>query len=200
MAVQQRGEQTREGILEAAAECFARNGYDATGVAEICRRAGVSKGAFYHHFPTKQAVFLELLDTWLGGVDAQLEGILSEAATVPDGLRSMAGVAGFVFAAAGEQLPIFLEFLAKASHDDAVWQATIEQYRRYREFFTRMVEKGIAEGSLRPVDPQMAAHVIVSMAVGMILQGLLAPEEADWGSTVQAGIQVLLEGLETKQG
>ncbi len=196
MPVQQRGEQTRERILETAAECFARSGYDATGVAEICRRAGVSKGAFYHHFTTKQAVFLELLDTWLGGVDAQLEAIVSEGASVPDGLRSMASFAGFVFAAAGEQLPIFLEFLAKASHDETVWQATIEPYRRYRAYFTDMVEGGIAEGSLRPVDPKVAAHVIVSMAVGMILQGLLAPGEADWGSTLQAGIQVLLEGLE----
>ncbi len=199
MTVQQRGEQTRRRILSAAVECFARSGYDATGVAEICRRADVSKGAFYHHFSSKQALFLELLEGWLGGVDEQLESIRSETASVPEALRAMADMTGVVFAVAGDQLPMFMEFLSKASHDSAVWQATVEPYRRYREFFTRMVEEGIAEGSLRPVDPKTTAYVIVSMAVGTVLQGLLAPQEADWGSAMRAGIQMLLEGLEKKR-
>ena len=198
MPAQQRGEETRGRILAAAVECFASSGYDAAGVAEICRRAGVSKGAFYHHFPSKQALFLELLDTWLGGVDVQLEIIRSEADSVPDALRSMAQVTGVVFEAAGDQLPIFLEFLTKASHDEAVWKATVEPYRRYRAFFASMVEQGIAEGSLRPVDPETVAYVIVSTAVGIILQGLLAPHEADWGNAMQAGIQMLLGGLERR--
>ena len=59
---QQRSEETRARLLEAAEACFSESGYDGTGVAKICRRAGVSKGAFYHHFETKQAIFLELLN------------------------------------------------------------------------------------------------------------------------------------------
>ena len=59
---QQRSEETRARILAAALDRFARYGYDATGVAEICRAAGVSKGAFYHHFPSKQAAFLESVE------------------------------------------------------------------------------------------------------------------------------------------
>jgi len=62
--MQQRSEETRKHILEAAQRLFSAKGYDATGVAEICQAAGVSKGAFYHHFLTKQAVFLVLLENW----------------------------------------------------------------------------------------------------------------------------------------
>jgi len=40
-----------------ARELFAERGYDATSVEEVLRRAGVSKGALYHHFPTKEALF-----------------------------------------------------------------------------------------------------------------------------------------------
>ena len=65
MANQQRSEATRARILTAAAVAFAGQGYDATGVAEICERAGVSKGAFYYHFETKQALLLTLVDVWL---------------------------------------------------------------------------------------------------------------------------------------
>ena len=53
MATQPRGEETRTRILDAALEAFARDGYDDASVAEICRLAGVTKGGFYHHFPSK---------------------------------------------------------------------------------------------------------------------------------------------------
>lgn len=58
-----------------------------------------------------------------------------------------------------------------------------------------MVETGIVEGTLRPVDPGVAAHVIVSLAVGLVLQGALDPDGADWGQVTQESIQMLLDGL-----
>ncbi len=63
--MQARSEETRTHILEAALRRFANHGYSAASVDEICAEAGVSKGAFYHHFPSKQALFLELLNEWL---------------------------------------------------------------------------------------------------------------------------------------
>ena len=72
--MQQRSMETRKRILDAAQSLFSQSGYDATGVAEICRAAGVSKGAFYHHFPSKQAIFLELLDGWLSRLDESFNG------------------------------------------------------------------------------------------------------------------------------
>src|SRR5258708_18369033 len=51
---------TRGRILEAALEVFARKGYH--GASDIVRASGTSKGAVYHHFPNKEAVFLALVD------------------------------------------------------------------------------------------------------------------------------------------
>lgn len=196
MSTQQRGEETRSHILQAAAESFAENGYDSTSVAEICWRAGVTKGGFYHHFPSKQTVFLQLLERWLAGVDAHLGAAGSESDTVPQSLLQMAEAARHVFQEAGGQLPMFLEFWSKAARDPEVWQATIAPYRRYQAFFSAMVEAGIAEGTLRAVDPEIAAWVIVSLAVGLMLQGVLDPRGADWGEVAQEGVRMLLEGLE----
>jgi AcrR family transcriptional regulator len=53
---------TRESILDAAAEVLARQGYDAARVDEIARASGVSKGAFYFHFPSKEEMVLGLVD------------------------------------------------------------------------------------------------------------------------------------------
>src|SRR5512136_1403879 len=132
--MQQRSEETHNRILSAATDLFSKSGYDATGVAEICQAAGVTKGAFYHHFPTKQAVFLELLERWMKGLDVQLQEARSEALTVPEALRLMAERATQQLQVAGGQLPIFLEFWSKASRDPSVWRATIAPYRRYHTF------------------------------------------------------------------
>ncbi|MCR4405677.1 MAG: TetR/AcrR family transcriptional regulator [Anaerolineae bacterium] len=195
MSQQPRAEETRSRILTAAQESFARYGYDATGVAEICRLANVSKGAFYHHFPSKQAVFLELLNRWLAELDTQLETVRASAETVPEGLVRMAGMARLVFQAADGQLPIFLEFWTKAAHDPAVWQAMIAHYRRYQAFFADMIKAGIAEGTILPIEPETTAQVIVSLAVGLVLQGLLDPHGADWGQVAQEGIRMILDSI-----
>jgi AcrR family transcriptional regulator len=199
MARQQRGQQTRSNILAAAAVAFAEQGYDATGVAEICRRAGVSKGAFYHHFSSKQDLFLELLERWLIALDEQLEEVRTGEAAVPEQLLDMTRMIRQVFQVAEEQLPIFLEFWTKAARDPAVWEATIAPYRRYRAFFANLIESGVTEGTLRSIDPHTAARVVVSLAVGLVVQGLLDTEGADWGHVAEAGMQMLLQGIEKKE-
>jgi AcrR family transcriptional regulator len=195
MSPQRRAEKTRERILKAAEECFARDGYDATGVAGICEVAGVTKGAFYHHFPSKQALFLALLQGWLGRLDTGIEALRAGAPTVPHGLLHMAGLTRLIFSEASGRLPIFLEFWNQASHDREVWQATVAPYRRYRDWFADIVRAGVAEGSLRPVDPDAASLAIVALAVGMLLQGMLDPDGANWGQATHDGMKILLDGL-----
>lgn len=195
MAHQQRGDETRARILAAAAARFTRAGYDATGVAEICEQAGVSKGAFYYHFPTKQAVFMALFDEWLLGVDLPFQSVRGAGETVPERLLDLAGMVQQVFESAAGRLPMFLEFWRQAAKEPEIWQATIEPYRRYRTAFAALIAEGEAEGSLRTVDPDLAARVLVSLGAGLVLQAILDPSGADWGRTAEDAVRMLLKGM-----
>jgi AcrR family transcriptional regulator len=53
---------TRQALLTGARRCFARHGYAATSLDEICERARVTKGALYHHFAGKEDLFLAVYD------------------------------------------------------------------------------------------------------------------------------------------
>ena len=191
--MQQRSEVTRAHLLEAAQKQFSSNGYEAASVDDICAEAGVSKGAFYHHFPSKQAVFLALFEDWLKTVDAGLEA--ARKPTVPETLTNMSRMLPFIFVQADGRLPMFLEFWLQASRDETVWKAMAAPYRRYQEFFAGLVKQGIAEGTFRQVDPHSAAQVIVSFAVGMLLQGLIAPQDTDWQKATEQSMKILMKGL-----
>ena len=76
-----RGASTRGAILSAAHDVIAERGYHAATTAEICRRAGVSSGTFFHYFPRKPDVLVALL-TAASGAEADppggLEPLLDE--------------------------------------------------------------------------------------------------------------------------
>ena len=191
--MQQRSEETHARILEAAMEHFASQGYNAASVDDICAAAGVSKGAFYHHFPSKQAVFFALFQDWLQGLDKAFAAI--HPSTVPETLMQMTGVLPDLFATADNRLPMFLEFWLQASRDVSIWGETIAPYRHYQQHFADLVQEGIDEGTFKPVNPQAAAQVLLSLAVGLVLQGVLDPQGADWPQVAQESLQILMAGL-----
>jgi len=194
--MQQRSEETITQIMAAAIHLFSHSGYEAASVADICAKADVSKGAFYYHFPSKQALFLAIVDQWLQGVDTQLFSSRRENETVPQSIARMAKTLGFVFQAASGQLPMFMEFMVQASRDQAVWKATIAPYRRYQQQFAALLEEGQKEGSIRPdVDIQSVSWSLLSLAIGILLQGVVDPRAADWDKVTKTGVQLILDSI-----
>lgn len=193
--MQTRSETTRNQILQSASQLFSKFGYDATSVAQICQAAGVSKGAFYHHFPTKQAVFMALLNSYLNGIDSGFNHMRQEIKNVPQAFLQMAEMAGAIFQSADFHLPIFLEFWTQSRHDPQVWAATMEPFQRYQEYFACMIQEGVDEGTLHPVDANLAARVLVSLAVGLLMESLFDPNITDWQLEARQSIELLLNGL-----
>ena len=196
--MQQRSIQTRETLLTAAIKQFSQQGYERTTVEHICQEAGVSKGAFFHHFPTKQAAFMAILETWLSGLDAQMTGMIAGASDVPQGLVNMTSLTRDIFTAANGQLAMFLEFWTQSCRDPEVWKTTVAPYRRFTELFAGFLRKGMQEGSIREVDAEAGARMIVALAVGLLLQGLMDPQAAQWDSVAVQSMQYIMDGLKRR--
>jgi len=192
---QARSEETRSRILNTALDLFGQAGYEPTGVAEICERCGISKGAFYHHFASKQALFIVLLEDWLSSVEKELTAAAAEAKSIPEALRMMACRFKDVLSLADGRVSIFLEFWTQARRDPEIWQRTIRPFRQYRRVFEAMIDQGIHEGSFKEVNPGIAALAMVSMAVGMLLQGVVDPQEQDWGSATVEAVDLFTQGM-----
>ncbi len=195
---QRRGEETRSRILDAAGELFAQRGYDATSVADICERASVTKGGFYHHFTSKEAVFLELRDRWLQPLETALTWPRADGETLPQVFQNIAEMAKSIYMVEGGQQrqQVFLELLSAARQDPSILTAMLAPMQRYQDLFAQLIEAGVREGTLREVDRDLAAQVVVSLGFGLIMQSLLNPRGADWGDISSRAIAVLMQGLE----
>ncbi|MBK7454978.1 MAG: TetR/AcrR family transcriptional regulator [Anaerolineales bacterium] len=194
--MQQRSEETRSKIISSAIKLFSTRGYNTASVDDICKDAEISKGAFYHHFESKQALFLALLDGWLTTIDQGIEA--SRESSVPETFFLITQAFPYIFKTANEGLPMFLEFWLQASREEKIWQASIAPYRRYHKYFTSLIKRGVDEGSFVDVDPELTARMIVSMAMGLLLQSLLDPKGAKWEKTAREITTMMMDTLMKK--
>ncbi|GAB1472124.1 TetR/AcrR family transcriptional regulator [Chloroflexota bacterium] len=191
--MQQRSEETRSKITASAIKLFSNRGFSAASVDDICADAGISKGAFYHHFKTKQGLFLALLDGWLQSIDDAIES--SKDLSAPETFMQITEAYPYIFATANEGLPMFLEFWLQASRDEKIWQAGIKPYRRYHKYFAALIKKGVDEGSFVEVDPKLTARMIISTAMGLLLQSLMDPKGANWQKVARDSTNMLINSM-----
>ncbi len=93
----ERNATTRAALVEAGRELFGANGYSAVGTEEIVRKAGVTRGAMYHHFKTKRDLFAAVFDEVEGEMAAfVLESVTPVAARGTAWDAALAGVGAFL--------------------------------------------------------------------------------------------------------
>ena len=90
---------------------------------------------------------------------------------------------------------MFLELLSAARQDPAILPAMLSPRRKYRNLFARLVRAGVAEGTLREVDTNLAADILVAIGFGFVMQSLLDPDGADWAKLARQGVALLMQGL-----
>jgi len=192
-------EATREKLLRAAFDEIYRRGFQAASLDTILAQAGVTKGALYHHFPTKAALGLAvvdevvkglLLERWLGVLQAQpgdpvtaLQGTLRH--------RTANLTAGEI------ELGCPLNNLAQEMSplDEQFRRSVDATFETWREGFAQVLARGQAEGTVRrDVDAKKVATFIVAAVEGSY--GLA--KSAQSGPMVRANLEMLgmfLEGL-----
>lgn len=173
-AVKRRSRQpdvTREALLQAAFVEIYRRGYQAASLDAILAKAGVTKGALYHHFPDKASLGLAvvnevvkglLLERWLGLLD-QLGG--DPLTALQRTLRLRATNPGRHEIELGCPLNNLAQEMSPL--DERFRRAINATFDAWREGFTHILERGQAEGTVRrDVDVKTVASFIVASVEG----------------------------------
>jgi AcrR family transcriptional regulator len=171
-------------IADVAVGLFDRHGYDATGVQQIVDAAGVTKGAFYHYFATKDDLLRMILEEYIDGALAEVVAIHDADATSSEKLRQVIRHILESLVANRESVSVFLR--DRRALTDESFAAIKVKRDAYSDVLTAIVEAGMAAGELaRRGAPRVVAFGIVGMCVWgrewLDPGGPAAvPEIADW--------------------
>jgi AcrR family transcriptional regulator len=186
---------TKEKIVSAAQESFSKKGFDLTGVAEICEKAGISKGAFYYHFKSKDDLILYVLERWLATIDIQLRLSTGDGNDIRSFFSNILVISERVFRRSSSQLPVFLDLWIRSTREKGLNKKTIAYYRKYIGFFEKLVEKAKNDGIIKDVKSSSLSKMIISLVIGLLMQGLLDPKGSDWEEVTEDTIGVLFKGI-----
>ena len=84
-----KGERRRQELLQIAYRLFTEKGYDNTSIDEIIAAAGIAKGTYYYHFPSKEATLEAVIDMMLNEEIAQAKAIVSATLPVPQKIAAV---------------------------------------------------------------------------------------------------------------
>ena len=161
---------TRERILDGALDVFARKGYHRAIVDDIVRASGTSKGAVYHHFPNKEAVFAALVDDFA-------ERLVARVATAVTARHGALGkvdgalTAALTTFAANEQLARLI-LLEAVSLGPAYQRKRAEVTGRFAALIQGYLDEAVADGSLPAVDTRVVTLAWLGAVNEIVVQWL----------------------------
>jgi AcrR family transcriptional regulator len=189
---QERKSQTRERLLDAAAEVFARRGFETATLDEVAAAAGYTKGAVYSNFASKTDLFIALIER---RVEGQSEEYLERFGG--QDLETVARTLEYHYETESERqwLVLAVEFWLHAMRDDRARALMAEQYERARTFVAAdLIAPAYARsGQEPPLAPRDLAIVIESLGIGLALQAALDPGAVRL--SLEAEVLVKLLGL-----
>ncbi len=185
--------ESRNKILAIAQEYFAKNGITDTDIAEICRQAGLTRSAFYYHFPTKQQFLLELLDKWVLNMASQLGGANLQSKDCLEVFYKIIDEMQPVFENAGKQIPIFMELYIKAVNDPVLKVYVSASYNNFLDFFRSILEEKVTDKSMTAKDAEDVAKILVAVTFGLLIQGIVNTGSTDWIKLAKKSVDLLLK-------
>ena len=186
----ERTDATRGKLLAVARKLFATKGYAATSVDTLVRRAGVTKGAFYHHFPDKQAIFRAVFEA----VEDDLVAAALAGSKGADALtRFRTGCHAFLAASVDPAVQRIVMMDGPAVLGWATWREIDWRH------FLALVDEGLAQAMLEHGAKRRPTKALAHLVFGALCESAMvvarSPKPKEALRQVREELDVLLGGL-----
>jgi len=179
----ERRARTRSAVLRAAGRVFAERGFHGATLDDVVAEAGVSKGALYHYFRSKQELFLALLEERLGAGISDVETVLAEHGADQEQVGLAA--AGFLRRVGRDPrwLPLLLEFLAYGARDERGREGVAEHFiRPARERVAALIQarppEGLSQATISAEELAVASAALINgLAIERVFESRGVPED-----------------------
>jgi AcrR family transcriptional regulator len=190
-------QQRRAQILSAAMACFARQGYHATSMDDVVRESGLSVGAIYTYFPSKEDLFLALSDERSDQTLAYLNDLFRRPG--PMGDKTQEAVDYFFDMLSDDQLPIArmnIEFMAEAAKSERLKDRQQRRCETICQFLHWLLAEAQRRGEVRAdVDIDAAAELMLALNNGILMLSVAGLRASNLASLKSAYISLLNTGF-----
>lgn len=186
----------REQIVAAARTCVIEQGFHKTTMADVIRTSGLSAGAVYSYFKSKESIVAAIAEDALTTIDELFESILaSDRPLTPlEALeRTIEHVVRVAESPGGDVTRVAVQAWAEALRNDEILGVARSKYLQLRDHFLEIARRAQADGTVdAAVDPAHVAQVMFGMVPGFVLQRLVIGDVTP--ASYSAGLRALLQG------
>lgn len=176
-------------VIKAAVGLFSKKGYHDTTMDDIAGELGVSRGAIYLYFESKEAILQEI---FLLNQES-LRKMLEQCGEGPDPLRTAEMLFDKITESKKARMPIHFEIVSLASHDEAIKRILLEDNERDVMVVQAFVQHHMDKGSVRnDVDPRILAELIISLTVRSMEKMIIGVNESEVRRTWLEALAVIL--------
>lgn len=191
-----RGQRTRQKLLDAAEAVFGEMGYERASIVEITRAAGVAQGTFYVYFPSKKAVFVELV--W--ELNRKLRRSLrtaTDALVSPDRFE-LERVGALTFLQFVQEHQSLYRIVRQAEFvDEALFR---EYYRELSAGYRRGLEASMEAGEIRRFDPEALVYMLMGIMDFVGMRWVLWEGRLPAAEVVDDMLRFIRDGLRVRAG
>ncbi len=190
---------TRTRLLEAAHALIWQNSYSGVSVDDICRRANVNKGSFYHFFPSKNSLAIATLEDYWNALKLELDTLLGTPLNPDEKIKQMAQsayeqqkqkfeqvghVCGCPYAALGSEMSM---------QDESLRKAVDEKLQNLTRYFEKILQEGVETGLIETQHVAEKARKMNMFFMGVMTMARIQntldwfAHDLEWGLLTIAG-------------
>ncbi|KAF3889216.1 MULTISPECIES: TetR/AcrR family transcriptional regulator [Nostocales] len=167
-----KGEETKEKILQQAAELFNQQGYAGASIADIMRVTGLQKGGIYNHFQSKDDLALQAFDFAIAQMKERYRTILRSKHCAVDRLQAIVDIfrSNIDNPIIKGGCPILNTAIESDDTHPALRERAKQAMDSWREIVSQIIQKGIERGEIRPtVNIDETATIMISSLEGAVM-------------------------------
>ncbi len=192
-------ETRRRQILDAAEKVFTTRGIDKARMDDIVQESGLSKGALYWYFKSKDAIIRAVIDRIFIYEMRPAEALVLAEGSSSERLKIFIAFAVKEYKRFEKLLPLAYEFVAMAPRNKAIRAIVLDYFKRYTAILAEIIQQGIDSGEFKPCDPEGIAISVIAMYEGMAMLWFIERELVDWDRMGVAPIETILAGLKVEK-
>ena len=189
-------ERVRRRIFGIASRLFLRQGFLETSMRQIAKAAGMGKATIYDYFPRKEEIPLYFMEKMMEVTHVAAAEISQRALPAPQKLRLiMKSLWGYL--TENRRMALLVAKESSRLGEDGTRRLAARR-RQYRAILERIIRQGIKEGTLRAVNPGLAASSLHSMMTVPFYDGLLRRSSRGHAAGPEDVAEIFLWGVAVK--